>query len=72
MGASPLLASSADSDPTIRCVYVNREEATLAVAFSHAVIVSPRAEGHDCSGGAYPPLSAWGSFSCFLGGSDFS
>uniref|UniRef100_A0A803SSB7 Geranylgeranyl transferase type-2 subunit alpha n=1 Tax=Anolis carolinensis TaxID=28377 RepID=A0A803SSB7_ANOCA len=34
------LLGRADPEPTIRCVYVNREDTSLAVAFSHPVAVT--------------------------------
>ncbi|KAK9398275.1 geranylgeranyl transferase type-2 subunit alpha [Crotalus adamanteus] len=53
------LLGRGDLEPTIRCVYVNRENTSLAVAFSHPVAVAPASHDLIVFGDESPLVVRW-------------
>uniref|UniRef100_A0A670Z2E5 Geranylgeranyl transferase type-2 subunit alpha n=1 Tax=Pseudonaja textilis TaxID=8673 RepID=A0A670Z2E5_PSETE len=53
------LLGRGDPEPTIRCVYVNRENTSLAVAFSHPVAVAPASHDLIVFGDESPLVVRW-------------
>ncbi|XP_053218777.1 geranylgeranyl transferase type-2 subunit alpha isoform X2 [Podarcis raffonei] len=53
------LLGRADPEPTIRCVYVSREDTSLAVAFSHPVAVAPASHDLIVFGDESPLVVRW-------------
>ncbi|XP_061445176.1 geranylgeranyl transferase type-2 subunit alpha isoform X1 [Rhineura floridana] len=53
------LLGRADPAPTIRCVYVSREDTSLAVAFSHPVAVAPASHDLIVFGDESPLVVRW-------------
>uniref|UniRef100_A0A0K8RW36 Geranylgeranyl transferase type-2 subunit alpha n=1 Tax=Crotalus horridus TaxID=35024 RepID=A0A0K8RW36_CROHD len=53
------LLGRGDLEPTIRCIYVNRENTSLAVAFSHPVAVAPASHDLIVFGDESPLVVRW-------------